>query len=75
MPDTSILSSVASGIHNMGMSKTQRQVNLLAAGLGVSVQPGDELLDISVLSETMIERAQKAGKSVEEIEDGLKELA
>jgi len=35
MPDFSALTTVTGTIHKMGMSQSQRQVNLMAARLGV----------------------------------------
>jgi hypothetical protein len=63
MPDMGALTTITGTIHKMGMSQAQRQVNLLAARLGVSSQPGDDKLDPTTLSQTMIKRAQAAGKS------------
>ena len=37
MPDFSALSNMTGSIHRMGLSQQQRQVNLLAAKLGVPV--------------------------------------
>jgi len=45
----------------------------LAARLGVQPQAGDEDLGASALSAAMIQRAEKAGKSHQEIDDALKE--
>lgn len=75
MPDTSALTRITSTIHSMGMGQAQRQVNLLAARLGVQAMAGDEKLDPSTLSNTMIARAQAAGKTAEEIEEGLREVS
>jgi hypothetical protein len=74
MPDVGALTTITSTIHSMGMGQAQRQVNLLAARLGIEAQPGDELLEPASLSETLIKRAQEAGKTTEEIEEGLKEV-
>ena len=75
MPDVGALTSLTSTIHSMGRSQAQRQVNLLAARLGVEAKPGDEKLDPASLSEMMITRAQQAGKNEEQIEEALKEIA
>jgi hypothetical protein len=37
MPDMSALSTITGTIHKMGMSKKRREVNLLAAKLGVQI--------------------------------------
>ena len=58
----------------MSQSKNQRQVNLLAARLGVQAQAGDEALDPATLSAVMVQRAQKAGKTQQEIDEALKEI-
>jgi len=50
MPDMGALTTITGTIHKMGMSQAQRQVNLLAARLGVSSQPGDDKLDPTTLS-------------------------
>lgn len=75
MPDVDSLVRITGTIHSMGQSQAQRQVNLLAARLGVEVMAGDEKLDPAALSETMIARAQAAGKTAEEIEEGLADVA
>ena len=64
-----------STIHSMASSGKQRQVNLLAARLGVQAMPGDDKLDPQQLSNVMIQRAQAVGKSQQEIEEGLQEVA
>ena len=73
MPDMSALTNMAGTMHKMGMSQKTRQVNLLAAKLGVQAQPGDESLDPNTLSQTMIQRALAAGKSQQEIDEALAE--
>jgi len=45
----------------------------LAARLGVQPQDGDEELGAEQLSAVMIQRAEKAGKSHQEIDEALKE--
>ena len=54
MPDMGALSAMTDTIHSMGHSQAQRQVNLLAARLGVAVKAGDELLAPEALSSAMI---------------------
>lgn len=63
MPDMSALTTITGTIHKMGLSKQQRQVNLLAARLGVEAKPGDENLNPDDLSKTMVQRAQNLGKT------------
>ena len=42
MPDMGALTTITGTIHKMGLSQKQRQVNLLAAKLGVIALPGDD---------------------------------
>ena len=74
MPDMGALTTITGTIHKMGQSQAQRQVNLMAARLGVQPMPGDDKLMPEQLSQVMIQRAQAAGKTQEEIEEGLKEV-
>jgi hypothetical protein len=46
---------------------------LLAAKLGVEPKSGDEKLSPEALTSSLIERASKAGKSSQEIEEALKD--
>ena len=73
MPDMSALTNVAGSMHRIGLSQKTRQVNLLAAKLGVEPQPGDDQLSPANLSTTMIKRALAAGKSQQEIDEALKD--
>ena len=73
MPDMSPLTNVASSFHRMGLSQKSRQVNLLAAKLGLQPQQRDEDLSPADLSTTMIKRALAAGKTQQEIDEALKE--
>ena len=73
MPDMGALTDMHGALHRMGLSQKTRQVNLLAAKLGVEPQPGDENLSPEQMSSTMIARALKAGKSQQEIDEALKE--
>lgn len=75
MPNMGALADMTSTIHSMASSGKQRQVNLLAARLGVQAMPGDDKLDPQQLSNVMIQRAQAVGKSQQEIEEGLQEVA
>ena len=63
MPDMSALTTMTGSIHRMGLSQSQRQVNLLAAKLGVVVQDGDDQLAPEDMSNTLVARAQSMGKS------------
>ena len=74
MPDMNALTSMGGSLHRMSQSKNQRQVNLLAARLGVQPQPGDAALDPATLSTVMVQRAEKAGKTHQEIDEALKEV-
>ena len=73
MPDMNALTSMGGSLFRMTQSKSSRQVNLLAARLGVQPKAGDEALGAEQLSAVMIQRAEKAGKSHQEIDDALKE--
>jgi len=63
MPDMSALTNMAGSMHKMGLSQKQRNVNMLAAKLGVQPQAGDSLLTASALSNAMVSRALALGKS------------
>ena len=73
MPDMSALTTVTSTIHSMGASQGKRQANLLAARLGVTLNDGEENLEVSELTATLVTRAQKAGKSEQEISEAIAE--
>jgi len=53
----------------------EAEVNMLASKLGVKALPGDCKLSPIALTETMIKRAQAAGRTEEEIEEGLKDIS
>ena len=63
MPDMNALTSMGGSLHRMSQSNNQRQVNLLAARLGIQPLPGDASLDPATLSTVMVQRAEKAGKT------------
>jgi hypothetical protein len=63
LPDMSALTNMAGSMHKMGLSQKQRNVNMLAAKLGVQPQAGDTLLTPSALSNAMVSRALALGKS------------
>lgn len=73
MPDMGALTTITSTIHSMGSSQNKRTVNLLAAKLGVEPKSGDENLSPEALTSSLIERASKAGKTSQEIEEALKD--
>jgi len=54
MPDMNALTSMGGSLHRMSQSKQQRQVNLLAARLGVQAQASDAALDPETLSTVMV---------------------
>ena len=54
MPDMGALSNMAGSMHRMGLSQQQRQVNLLAAKLGVEAKTGDDKMSPEQLSNSMI---------------------
>jgi|TARA_B110000305_G_C19148894_1_gene497098 transcriptional/translational regulatory protein YebC/TACO1 len=65
----------ADGQHLMTVEESRiiTRVNLLAAKLGVAAKSGDENLSPEALTSALIERASKAGKTSQEIEDALKD--
>jgi len=71
MPDFSALTNAFGSLHSMGQSAKSRQVNNLAAKLGVATEPSDFKLGPDELSAVMIERAQQAGKSEAEIKEAM----
>jgi len=73
MPNFSALADVHSTLSNMGKMRKKKQLNDMAARLGVAVQPGDEDLAAADLTSVMIQRAQEAGKSEAEINAALAE--
>jgi len=44
MPDMGALTNMAGSMKRMGLSQQQRQINMLAAKLGVEAKPGDDKL-------------------------------
>jgi len=51
----------------MGKMRKVKQMNDLAAKLGVEVQPGEENLSAEELTQVLMQRAKEAGKTEEEI--------
>ena len=54
MPNFGALADVHSTLSNMGKMRKKRQLNDMAAKLGVAVQPGDEDLAAADLTSVMI---------------------
>ena len=73
MPNFGALADVHSTLSNMGKMRKRRQLNDMAAKLGVEVQAGDEDLPAADLTQVMIERAKAAGKTEAEINAALAE--
>jgi hypothetical protein len=73
MPDFGALANLHGTISNMGKMRKTKQMNDLAAKLGIEVQPGDSNLAGSDLTNEFISRAKQAGKSTEEINQALAE--
>lgn len=63
MPNFGALADLHGSISNMGKMRKQKQLNEMAAKLGVDIQAGDDQMDPSDLTNTLIERAKAAGKS------------
>jgi len=68
MPDFSALANVHSTLSNMGTMRKKKQVNELAAKLGVVAEAGDYDLEAEALSNALMTRAKAAGKSDAEIQ-------
>ena len=73
MPNFGALADVHSTLSNMGKMRKTKQLNDMAAKLGVEVQPGDENIPAAELTQTLIARAQAAGTSMEQINAALAE--
>ena len=67
MPDFGALANLHGTIANMGKMRKVKQMNDLAAKLGVEVQAGEENLGAVELTSVLMQRAKEAGKSEEEI--------
>ena len=67
MPDFGALANLHGTIANMGKMRKVKQMNDLAAKLGVEVQAGEENLGAEELTSVLMQRAKEAGKSEEEI--------
>lgn len=67
MPNFGALADMHSSLSNMGKMRKRKQLNDMAAKLGVEVQPGDEDLPAEDLTQVMMARAQEAGKTEQEI--------
>lgn len=73
MPNFGALADMHSSLSNMGKMRKRKQLNDMAAKLGVEVQAGDEELAAADLTQAMMARAQEAGKSEAEIAAALAE--
>jgi hypothetical protein len=73
MPNFGALADMHSSLSNMGKMRKRKQLNDMAAKLGVEVQEGDEDLAPADLTQAMMARAQEAGKSEAEIAAALAE--
>lgn len=73
MPNFGALADMHSSLSNMGKMRKKKQLNDMAAKLGVEVQAGDENLEASDLTNTLIERAKAAGHSDASINQALAE--
>jgi hypothetical protein len=67
MPNFGALADLHSSISNMGKMRKQKQMQDLAAKLGVEVAAGEENLSAEELTQTLMQRAKEAGKSEDEI--------
>lgn len=67
MPNFGALADLHGSISNMGKMRKQKQLQDMASKLGVELQPGEDQMDASELTNTLIERAKQAGKSEAEI--------
>jgi len=73
MPNFGALADMHSSLSNMGKMRKTKQLQDMAAKLGVEVQEGDEDLPAADLTQVMIQRAQDAGHSEEEIAAALQD--
>lgn len=67
MPNFGALANMHSSLANMSNMRKKKQVNDLAAKLGVDPQESDYKLSGSKLSNTLIARAKEAGQTDEQI--------
>ena len=63
MPDFGALANLQGSLSNMGHNRKKKQMNDLAAKLGVEVQAGEEDLPADELTNALMERAKAAGKT------------
>lgn len=63
MPNFGALADLHGSISHMGSMRKQKQLQDMASKLGVELQPGEDQMDASELTNTLIERAKAAGKS------------
>ena len=58
MPNFGALADLHGSISNMGKMRKQKQLYDMASKLGVELQAGEEQMDASELTNTLIERAK-----------------
>lgn len=73
MPNFGALADLHGSISNMGQMRKKKQLQDMANKLGVELQPGEDSMEASDLTNTLIERAKQAGKSEAEINQALAE--
>mmetsp|Transcript_19195 Transcript_19195/g.32704 ORF Transcript_19195/g.32704 Transcript_19195/m.32704 type:complete len:95 (-) Transcript_19195:229-513(-) len=73
MPNFGALANLHGSLANMGKMRKKKQVTDLATKLGVDIMEGDEELSAEDLTNVMIQRAQEAGKSTQQINAALAE--
>jgi hypothetical protein len=64
MPDFGALANLHSSISNMGHMRKLNQTKALADKLGVDLMDGEGELPAEALTQTLIQRAKEAGKTV-----------
>jgi hypothetical protein len=73
MPNFGALADLHGSISNMGHMRKLKQLNEMATKLGVEIQPGEDQMEASDLTNTLMERAKAAGKSEAQIQAALTE--
>ena len=71
MPNFGALADLHGSISNMGKMRKQKQLQELATKLGVEIQAGEDQMEASDLTNTLIERAKAAGKTEAQISEAL----
>ena len=75
MPNFGALADLHGSLNNMSNMRKKKQVNDMAAKLGVDPQESDYSLSPQELSDSLIGRAKEAGKTDKEIKEALAEWA